>query len=308
MKTPFKIILIAITLVLAGACKNDKKADAYGNFEATEVTVSAQANGQIEQFNLDEGNQLKANQMIGYIDTIPLDLKRRQLLANKQIVFHKSKGVLSQIDVLKAQLKTATQNLDRTKKLVETKAATPKQLDDVTGQVAVINQQIKSIETQNITIVNEAKSIDVQLKQIDDQIEKSKIINPVKGTVLVKFAEPGEMASFGRPLYKIADLSTMELRVYISESQLSDIKIGQTVSVKIDKGSKMASYKGVISWISSEAEFTPKIIQTKEERINLVYAVKIDVKNDGYLKIGMPAEMWRLPSTLSGGKEVKSKK
>ncbi|MCK5638509.1 MAG: HlyD family efflux transporter periplasmic adaptor subunit, partial [Flavobacteriaceae bacterium] len=171
-------------------------------------------------------------------------------------------------------------------------AGTQKQLDDVNGKIDMINNQIISVESQNAPIVNELKSIDIQVKQIEDQIHKSIIINPVNGTILVKYAEPNEVTAFGKPLYKIADLSTMQLRVYVSESQLSSIKIGQDVTVKIDAGEDMKSYNGAITWIASEAEFTPKIIQTKEERVNLVYAVKINVKNDGSLKIGMPAEMW----------------
>ncbi len=304
MKTITNLISLSVVLILLGSCNKNVKADAYGNFEATEITISAQANGQLLQFKIAEGEVLKAQQIVGYIDTIPLELKKQQLLTSKQIVFSKSKGVLSQIDVLKAQLKTATSNLNRTQKLVKDKSATPKQLDDVSGQVAVLNQQIRSIETQNIAVVNEAKSIDIQLKQIADQIDKSKIINPVNGTVLVKYAEVGEIAAFGKPLYKIADLSSIQLRVYVSETQLSNIKIGQEVTVKIDKGSEMESFKGSITWIASEAEFTPKIIQTKEERVNLVYAIKIDVKNDGSLKIGMPAEMFLSPA-LSEGKGVK---
>ena len=149
-----------------------------------------------------------------------------------------------------------------------------------------------SVETQNAPIVNDVKSIDVQIEKINDQIEKSKIINPIKGTVLVKYAEANEVTAFGKPIYKIADISQMTLRVYISETQLSKIKVGQNVSVKIDSDKAMKSYQGTVSWISSSAEFTPKVIQTKEERVNLVYAVKIKVKNDGSLKIGMPAEMW----------------
>lgn len=292
MKTIIKITSLSIVLILLWSCNKNVKADAYGNFEATETTISAQANGQLLQFNIDEGMVIKAQQVVGYIDTIPLELKKQQLLTSKLIIFSKSKGVLSQINVLKAQLKTAQINLERTQKLVNEKSATPKQLDDISGQVSVLNQQIRSIETQNIAVVNEAKSIDIQLKQIADQMDKSKIINPINGMVLVKYAEPGEITSFGKPLYKIADLSTMQLRVYVSETQLSNIKIGQEVTVKIDKGSEMKSYKGTIIWIASEAEFTPKIIQTKEERVNLVYAVKIEVANNGDLKIGMPAEMW----------------
>ena len=148
------------------------------------------------------------------------------------------------------------------------------------------------METQNSPIINEIKSIEIQIRQIEDQINKSVIQNPVKGTVLVKYAEPNEITAFGKPLYKIANLEDMILRVYISENQLSTLKIGQEVSVKIDAGQEMISYPGVVSWIAESAEFTPKIIQTKEERVNLVYAVKVKVRNDGSLKIGMPAEMW----------------
>jgi membrane fusion protein YbhG len=286
---------IAILLILSAtflSCNKDIKADAYGNFEATEITVSAQAKGQLLSFKIDEGNLLKKQQTVGFIDTIPLYLKKQQLLAQNQIIYAKSKGVLSQIAVLKAQLKTAQQNLERTQKLAKTKSATQKQLDAVSGQVAVLKQQIKSIETQNIAVVNEVKNLNVQLRQVEDQIAKSFIINPVNGTVLTTYVEQSEIVTFGKPLYKIADLSTMKLRVYISESQLTNLKIGQKVTIKVDANKTMKSYKGIITWIASEAEFTPKIIQTKEERVNLVYAVKIDVKNDGSLKIGMPAEMW----------------
>ena len=171
-------------------------------------------------------------------------------------------------------------------------SATQRQIDEIDGKVSVLNQQIKSVETENAPIINDAKSLDVQIKKTEDQIQKSKIINPINGTVLSKYVEPNEVVSFGKPLYKIADISTLKLRVYISETQLPQVKMGQKVTVKIDSGKGMKSYKGVVSWISSVAEFTPKIIQTKEERVNLVYAVKVVVKNDGSLKIGMPAEMW----------------
>jgi HlyD family secretion protein len=171
-------------------------------------------------------------------------------------------------------------------------AATKRQVDEIDGKVNVILEQIKSVETQNEPILNEVKSIDVQIEKIKDQIQKSKIINPIKGTVLAKYAEPNEITAFGKPIYKIADISEMTLRVYISETQLSQIKVGQNVTIKIDSANEMKSYQGTISWIASSAEFTPKIVQTKEERVNLVYAVKIVVKNNGSLKIGMPAEMW----------------
>ncbi|APY12336.1 HlyD family secretion protein [Seonamhaeicola sp. S2-3] len=293
MKNHTYILAMALLTITLFSCGNgNDKADGYGNFEATEVTISAENNGKLMQFNINEGDVLKKNQFIGYIDTIPLALKREQLQVSKAIISSKSKGVLSQISVLNSKLKTANINKNRVENLIKENAGTQKQLDDVEGEIDVIKNQIRSVEIQNAPVVNELKSIDVQLKQIDDQIQKSKIINPINGTVLTKYAEPNEITAFGKPLYKIANLNIMQLRVYVSETQLVNIKIGQKVTVKVDDGDAMKSYSGTISWIASEAEFTPKIIQTKEERVALVYAVKIDVKNDGSLKIGMPAELW----------------
>lgn len=285
-------ILTSILASLFSCTNGNEKADGYGNFEATEIIISAENNGKLMQFNLEEGNVLKKGVFIGYIDTIPLALKREQLLIAKKIITSKSKGVLSQISVLNAKLKTAIITKNRVENLLKDKAATQKQLDDVNGEINILKQQIISVEIQNAPVVNEYKNIDIQLQQLNDQLLKSKIINPVNGTVLTKYAEPNEITAFGKPLYKIADLNNMELRVFVSEKQLANIQIGQEVTVKIDDAKAMKSYTGTISWIASEAEFTPKIIQTKEERVALVYAVKIRVKNDGSLKIGMPAEMW----------------
>ena len=292
MKYTHSYILGFAILTLISCSQSNGKADGYGNFEATEITVSAENNGKLMQFDVQEGNKLQQNTFVGYIDTIPLALKREQLLVSKDVVSSKSKGVLSQIAVLKAKLKTANTNKERTENLIRDNAGTQKQLDDILGEIDVINQQIRSVEIQNAPVVNELKSIDVQLKQIEDQIEKCKIVNPITGTVLTKYTEPNEITAFGKPLYKIADLEHMELRVYVSETQLANLKIGEEVTVKIDDKDDMKDYPGTITWIASEAEFTPKIIQTKEERVALVYAVKVTVKNDGSLKIGMPAEMW----------------
>lgn len=287
------ILLIPTVVALLIACNdNGDKADGYGNFEATEITISAENTGKLIAFNIDEGTVIEQYKRIGTIDTIPLHLKKEQLLVQKEVIASKSRGGLSQIDVLQAKLRTANTNKVRTENLIKDNAGTQKQLDDVNGEIAVLKNSIRSVEIQNAPVVNELKGIDIQLLQIDDQIQKSKIVNPVNGTVLTKYAEPNEIVSFGKPLYKIADLSTMDLRVYVSETQLASIAIGQTVTVKIDDQEGMKSYDGIISWIASEAEFTPKIIQTKEERVALVFAVKIQVKNDGSLKIGMPAEMW----------------
>lgn len=293
MKYLYSITILTIIATSLLSCKNgNDRADGYGNFETTEITISAENNGKLMSFTVNEGQILEKETFVGLIDTIPLSLKREQLVVSKAVISSKSRGVLSQISVLNAQLKTATINKNRVENLIKDNAGTQKQLDDANGKIDVIKQQIRSVESQNAPVVNELRSIDVQIKQIEDQIQKSKIINPIKGTVLVQYAEPNEITAFGKPLYKIADLSTMQLRVYVSEPQLSEIRIGQEVTIKIDAKDDMKNYKGTITWIASEAEFTPKIIQTKEERVALVYAVKIDVINDGSLKIGMPAEMW----------------
>ena len=282
--------LILINLV---ACnKNNDKADGYGNFEATEVTISAEASGKIEYLNLEEGAIVAPNTQVGLIDTIQLYLSKQQLIASKNTIASKSGNVLSQTAVLNEQLKTTLIEQKRIQNMFAENAATKRQVDEINGKVNVLNEQIKSIKTQEAPISNEQKSIDVQIEKINDQIQKCKITSPFQGTVLAKYSEENEITNFGKPLYKLADLTTMTLRVYISEKQLNQIKVGQKVTVKIDTQEDMKSYPGTISWISSSAEFTPKIIQNKEERANLVYEVKVNVKNDGSLKIGMPAEMW----------------
>jgi HlyD family secretion protein len=286
------LFILTFLLSLFSCNSNDNKADGYGNFEATEVTISAEANGKLEYLNLEEGDIIEPNTLVGLVDTIQLHLSKQQLLASKATVYSKSENVLSQISVLQAQLKTVLTEQKRIQNMFSENAATKRQVDEIEGKIDVIKEQIKGVQTQNAPIINEIASLDVQIKKINDQIKNSKIVNPIKATVLAKYAEPNEITSFGKPLYKIANLSQMTLRVYISETQLPHVKLNQKVTVKIDSGTGMKSYPGTISWISSVAEFTPKIIQTKEERVNLVYAVKVEVKNDGGLKIGMPAEMW----------------
>ena len=285
-------VLILAIIGLTSCNKNNEKADGYGNFEATEITVSSEANGKIEFLNLEEGAVLEPQTQVGLVDTIQLYLTKQQLIASKSTVSSKSATVLSQKNVLIEQLKTAQLEKNRIHNMFAENAATKRQVDEIDGKAKVIEEQIKSVGTQNAPIISDLKSIDLQIEKINDQIQKSKITNPIKGTVLTKYAEPGEITAFGKPLYKIANISEMTLRVFVSETQLTQLKIGQEVSVKIDGLNEMKSYKGTISWIASQAEFTPKIIQTKEERVNLVYAVKVKVKNDGSLKIGMPAEMW----------------
>ena len=224
-----KITKIIIGLLVFGsltvACSNDEKADGYGNFEATEITISAENSGKLVQFNIKEGQVLEKGHYVGYIDTIPLALKRDQLLTSKANIYLKSESVLSEIKVLNAQLKTANINKTRTENLIRENAGTQKQLDDVNGEINVIQNKIRSVESQNLPVIDEIKNIDVQLKEVEDLLQKSNIVNPAKGVVLTKYAEPNEVTSFGRPLYKIADLDLMELRVYVSESQLSSLKI-----------------------------------------------------------------------------------
>ena len=285
-------IIILATIGLISCNKNSDKADGYGNFEATEITVSSEANGKIEFLKVEDGDELKSQSQVGLVDTLQLYFAKQQLIASKSTISSKSANVVSQKSVLQEQLKTTNLEKNRIRNMYAENAATKRQVDEIDGKAKVIEEQIKNVGTQNAPILNDLKSVDVQIEKINDQIAKSKIINPINGTVLTKYSEPGEITAFGKPLYKIADISEMTLRIYVSETQLSKIKVGQNVSVKIDAEKDMKSYQGTISWIASSAEFTPKIIQTKEERVNLVYAVKVKVKNDGSLKIGMPAEMW----------------
>lgn len=292
MNKIYLYLTLALVLLISSCGKEEKRSDAYGNFEAVETIVSAEATGKLLDFNIEEGQVIEKDVKVGSIDADQLSLKRQQLEAQKNTIKTKFKNVFSQISVYQEQKRVNQVEKNRVERLLKDDAATTKQLDDINGSINVLNKQISAIESQNSTTMQELKGLDVQIQQVQDQIDKSAVINPVKGTVLMKLAEQSEVVNYGKPLYKIADISTMELRVYVSGEQLPNIKIGQTVKVLIDAGK--IGYKeleGTISWISSKAEFTPKIIQTKEERVNLVYAVKVRVANDGSLKIGMPGEV-----------------
>ena len=286
-----KIIPFTAFLLIISCQKNNEKADAYGNFEATEIIVSSESNGKIEFLNVEEGIQLKKGTLVGLVDTLQLYYNKEQLKATIETVQAKSTAVQSEISVLNEQLKTAKIEQTRIKNMFAENAATKRQVDEIEGKVKVIEKQIGSVQTQNAPILNEIKSLKVQIDKLDDQIKKATIINPLEGTVLTKYAEPSEITSFGKPLYKIANLHEMELRVYFTETQLAQLKIGQKVNVSIDAEQGIKTYDGTITWISAQAEFTPKVIQTREERANLVYAVKVAVKNEGSIKIGMPAEV-----------------
>lgn len=287
-----KYILIIGMVLLAGCSGRNHKSDAYGNFEADEVIISSEVSGRILQLNLEEGQILQEGLQVGLVDTTDYQLKKEQLIAQRNGVSKKSANIASQIEVQFQQKSNLLTDKTRIEKLYKDGAATKKQLDDINGAINVVDKQIKAIETQNASVADEILALEKQVDQLNQNIKKCHLINPVSGTVLSKYIQPNELLVPGRSLYKIADLNTIFLRAYVSESQLANVKLGQKAELLIDKGEdNMAKYDGIVTWISSSAEFTPKIIQTKEERVNLVYAVKIKVKNDGALKIGMPGEV-----------------
>lgn len=288
-----RALMPLIVLLMIVSCRNnDIEADAYGNFEADEIIVSAQSQGIILSFEPEEGDQLIKDQLIGMIDTTSVYIKLSQLNAQKKVVSARSKNMDAQIDVQEEQRINLKRELERTRQLLEDDAATQQQFDDLNGKMNVLDLQIKTLHSQQEIILSENTVLSAQMEEVRDMMNKCRIINPVKGTVLEKFAEAGELVAPGKALYKIADLSKMKLRVYISESQLSAVSLNDSVRVYIDApGSNLSELTGTISWISSEAEFTPKIIQTREERVNMVYALEVRVDNDGRLKIGMPGEV-----------------
>lgn len=291
------IFLLIIVLATFTACEEElKTADAYGNFEAKEVIVSSEMGGKLLKLDVEEGQELKAGALVAVVDTTQLVLKQKQLQASIQTVSGKKQDSQPQVDVFKKQKDVLLREKRRVEALVQGNAATQKQLDDLNGQLEILDKQIAATQAQTATlnkgIMGEIQPLYVQIDQLTDQIHRATTYNPIDGIVLIKMAETAEMTAPGKPLYKIADTKNMILRAYISGEQLPNIKIGQTVKVAIDEtATKNRTLNGKITWISEKAEFTPKIIQTKEERVNLVYAIKIAVENDGSLKIGMPAEV-----------------
>ncbi|MGM0567008.1 MAG: HlyD family secretion protein [Bacteroidota bacterium] len=289
-----KIIIISVLLAaFAASCdESDKKSDAYGNFEAVEVIVAAQSQGELEEFNLSQGQELSAGQVVGYTDTTALHLNRREIKAQKQAVKTRLSNLNAEMAVQQQQLENLEITLNRVKKLMQDKAATQQKLDDIEGKVKLAKKQMKATKVQKQGVYAEMEVLDVKLMQLSDKIENALIKNPVKGTVINKFAEQGELVTAGKSLYKIARLNDMELKVYVSGAQLPHVKVGQEVEVLIDEDRESnRKLKGTVSWIADDAEFTPKVIQTKKERVKLVYAVKVKVPNDGSLKIGMPGEV-----------------
>lgn len=281
------------TALLATACNNNEAgADAYGNFEATEYMISAENNGKILQLNIDEGDVFAQKTHVGIIDTTQLFLQREQLKAQRTAIATGVQSILSRIAVFQEQISILKKDKARIDKMHADGAATIKEVDDINGKIKVTQKQIQSVRTENAKVLGELEAIDRKVDAIDDLISKSIIVVPQSATVLEKYHETYEMVAAGTPLFKLADLRTLDLRVYVDGTQLSQIKIGQKVEVLIDKSAEEnQSMEGVITWISSQSEFTPKIVQTKAERVKLVYAVKVKVKNDGRLKIGMPGEI-----------------
>ncbi len=288
-------LMLFFCVIVLTTCQKSDKSDGYGNFEATEIIVSSEANGKLELLEVEEGRRMAVGSVVAVVDTTQLHYSLSQLQAERESLQAKRPSLGARIGVLLEERRNLKRDDDRYRRLVKEGAVPSKQLEDIDNRLGVIDKQIGSLETENPGIAGEISAKEARIAQLNDQIKKSVVRNPVDGVVLTRYAEKGELTSYGKPLYKIADLQTMFLRVYLSGAQVPQVRIGEEVEVLIDGGK---SLKGRITWISAKAEFTPKIIQTREDRVSMVYAVKIQVNNqDGRLKIGMPGEM-RLPAKL----------
>ena len=290
-----RIVYIA-AVVLAASCSTETEFDAQGTFEATEVVVSSEATGRILNFEVEEGMAVEANQMVGAIDSVQLHLQRKQLVAQQSALLGSRPDVKKQVAALREQITKQNEELLRVENMLKDGAATKKQKDDIEAQIKILERQLdatlSTLGKNTSTINDNSAALEAQIAALDDRISKCSILSPVGGTVLVKYAEAGELASVGKPLMKIADLKNIYLRAYFTSDQLANIKLGDEVKVVADfGGEERYDYTGRVAWISSESEFTPKTIQTKDSRANLVYAVKIAVENDGRLKIGLAGEV-----------------
>lgn len=288
MKNLIPFIILAL---LASCTGNKNDIDAYGNFESDEVIISAENSGKILATPIAEGDQVMVGVMMALIDTTNLSLQKKQLVSQKSSILAQTSNIEAQIAVSDQQITNINKDLSRIKKMFNEGAATQKQLDDIIGQIDLVKKQKGAYASQLNSIQKQADAVEAQIKVLDDRIRASVVNAPISGTVLERYCEPGELAVPGKALFKMANIESLNLRAYISETQLAEVKIGQEVKVLIDKGDTSKQLSGKIQWIASQAEFTPKIIQTKEERVKLVYAIKVAVKNDGSLKIGMPAEI-----------------
>ena len=286
-----KFLVPVLLSALLACTSQENQADAYGNFEAIEVMISAETQGRIILFEAVEGSALDEGQVVAIIDTVQLHLKIVQLKSGVASLGPKISTLDAQVIANQVQLNNLEREKLRIDKLVEGGAATSKQKDDIEGQIALLNAQISAIESQKASVFAERNTLEVQIEQVEDQIARSIIRNPEKGVMLSKYKEQGEIAVPGQALYKMANMDELILRAYVSGNQLSEIVAGHSVKVMFDAAAGVEERTGVVSWISPSAEFTPKIIQTREERVNLVYAIKVVVPNDGSLKIGMPGEV-----------------
>ena len=293
MKRMTKIGIYGMAVWMLSACGNGTPDyDATGTFEATEVIVSAEAAGKLLQLEVEEGTRLKAGEEVGLVDTVQLYLKKLQLEASMKSVESQRPDLAKQIAATKQQITTAQREKKRVENLLAAGAANQKQLDDWDAQVTLLQQQLiaqeSSLMKSTNSLTEQGNSVSIQVAQVEDQLNKCHIQSPIEGTVLAKYAEAGELASVGKPLFKVGEVDRMYLRAYVTSEQLSQVKLGDKVTVYSDYGnSEQKAYPGVVTWISDRSEFTPKTILTKNERATLVYAVKIAVKNDGSLKIGM---------------------
>lgn len=292
-----KLMIMAAGLVLLASCENNEKEyDATGTFEATEVTVAAEQGGVLMTFDVNEGDEIALGKEVGLIDTTQIWLKIQQAGATKTVYQSQKPDMEKQIAATRQQLAKARQDQQRYKELVADGAAPSKMLDDATNQVQVLQKQldaqVSALSSQISTLNSQILTTDIQVSQLKDQLQKCHITTPIKGTVLEKYVEKGEFVAVGKPLFKMADTQQMFIRAYVTSAQLKDIKVGQKAKVFADYGdNQKKEYDGTISWISSRSEFTPKTIQTDDERADLVYALKVAIKNDGYVKIGMYGEV-----------------
>jgi len=291
MKKSYALILCSLLQFMACSDKDSLK-DAAGVFEATEIIVSAEANGKLLLFDGQEGKQLKKNEVLGQIDTVQLSLQKVQLRAQQLSIEAGKPDVPLQVNATEREIEKLEFEKKRTQKLVEGDVATQKQLDDIESQLLVLQARLraqkKSLGSSIQAIDAQNNAIDVQVDQLDDQISRCQVKSPIDGSILVKYTEQGEFVNLGKPLFKVADMENMVLRAYVTAQQLKDLRINQKVKVLAEFGAdETKEYEGEITWISDKSEFTPKTIQTQDERANLVYAVKVSVKNNGFLKIGM---------------------
>jgi len=289
MKT--RLLVIITAALLAGCSGKTDEADAYGTFEATEVIVSAETSGRILKFEVTEGSDIEKGAEIALIDTTMFHLQKAEIDAGMKSVRTRASSISAQNEILNQQITNLNVNIARIENMLKNDAATQKQYDDLTGQVAVLQKQIAANNTQKASVAAELSVFESKKATLNEQADRSCVRSPLEGTIIEKYSEAGEMTAAGRPLVKIADLSLIKLKVYVSGAQLGSLKVGGDCTARVDEGEKgYKTFPGKISYISGKAEFTPKIIQTKEERVTLVYAVTIEVMNDGTMKSGMPGE------------------